>query len=190
MFLLRIKNVNNITKHVNIVNIEKLAYYKIQLLLKFHKISFLKKLNKKFFNNNFFVENKTVAKDFIEYILNISLSNKNTNVFITDLKGNIKTLVSIGFLDLQQKQKIKNSTIILKLLLLVFAKFSLQNSIFIGLHLTNFTKFHASFVLSLLKDHIKIKSLRIFNNKPHNGCRPRKLKRKKVKRIFFDNWKE
>jgi ribosomal protein S11 len=49
----------------------------------------------------------------------------------------------------------------------------------IALHLTNVNFFSYNYVLSKLEEKFFITYIRVFDTTPHNGCRPRKIKRGK-----------
>jgi ribosomal protein S11 len=49
----------------------------------------------------------------------------------------------------------------------------------IALHLTNINYFSYSYVLFKLQEKFFITYIRVFDSIPHNGCRPRKMKRGK-----------
>ena len=55
----------------------------------------------------------------------------------------------------------------------------------VALHLKNFNKHLSLFVLNFLFKYRNIGMLKISNSQPHNGCRPRKIKRKKRQRLNF-----
>jgi len=183
MFLLSINKINNFFKSSN-SDIKQLNFLKTQLV---NKIKFLNKLkqNKKIKNLSLILNKTQILETPVKYILGVSLSNTNSIVYVTDIKGNVQFLASAGFVGLSGKQKIKKPAIFVKLLRLLLNKQSFLKNSYIALHLKNFTKFNAFFVISLLKKHLKISFVRVFNNKRHNGCRPKKLKRKKRRRVFF-----
>lgn len=179
MFLLRIKNINDLSKlksnKSELLFLKEEFFSKLYLLKKFKKVKLLSLLRNQ----------KKSSENVISYIIGISLTNTNVNIYVTDIKGNVKLLASAGNLGLNGKQKTKKPAVIIKLLRLVLTKMAFLNTGYIALHLKNFTEFYVSFIVSLIKKHLNIELLRVFNNKPHNGCRPKKLKRKKRKKLSF-----
>ena len=53
----------------------------------------------------------------------------------------------------------------------------------VALHLKNFNQRLGLFTISLLLKYYNIELIKIYNNEPHNGCRPKKQKRKKKQRL-------
>ena len=115
----------------------------------------------------------------IKYILSINLLEKNTFVNVTDIKGNLKFFKSAGFVGLKGKQKAKQPLALNNLTnsLKSDAKFLYNEPI--ALHLTNINYFSYSYVLFKLQEKFFITYIRVFDSIPHNGCRPRKMKRGK-----------
>ena len=167
---LKIKNLNNT---------ERLLFYKKQI----------KQLNKKYSNK---IKNKnTISKksffkhNLLNYIIKITLTKTNIFLNITDIKGNLKVFLSSGSLNLKGRQKTTqpNSIILLLKKLFLNAKF-LKNKT-IGLQFKNIKPYHELMILNILKNKIFIKYLRSYNCYPHNGCRPKKIKRfkRRTKRL-------
>lgn len=158
------------------------------LKVKFKKqIKFLNllKTNKKTKDLSLIFKNKIKSGSPLKYVLGISLSNTNTNVYVTDVKGKIKYLSSAGFLGLSGNQKIKKPAVLIKLLQLTIKKTEFMGNLPIALHLKNFTESYVSLILSIVSKYFNIKHIRVYNNKPYNGCRPKKIKRKKRRKKFF-----
>lgn len=186
MFLLHINGISKFSKN-HLSHLKQLNFLKKKLI---NKINFLK-TNKKtkslsiVLKKNPMNNKNKISKNFIKHIIGITLSNSNTNVYISDIKGKIKHFSSAGSLGLNGKQKIKKPLVLIKLLRYVLSRAKFIKKSSVALHLRNFTEFHASLVLSLLNKYFLIEVVRIFNNKPHNGCRPKKLKRKKRRKLVF-----
>lgn len=180
MFLLSIKNKKVVEKDL-FSSVEKLAALKRNLLNRIQLLNLLKKTK----CLSLFMQKDLPLKNSIKYIIGISLTNTNIYVYLSDIKGKIYFIFSSGFLGIKGKQKIRKPTVLLKLVKLALSKIKLQNNSQIGVHLKNFAEFYASNVLLLLKKYLTINFIRIFNNKPYNGCRPRKIKRKKRGMLVF-----
>lgn len=170
----------NYVFNLNLLHIKQLNFFKKKLI---NKINILKH-NKK---HTYYItkNNNKVNEEPIKHIVGITLSNSNTNFYFSDIKGKIKFFLSSGFLGLSGKQKIKKPVILVKLLRYVLSKLNFLSNYTIALHLKNFTKFYASIVVTLLNKYVLIELIRIYNNKPHNGCRPKKIKRKKRRTVVF-----
>ena len=54
-----------------------------------------------------------------------------------------------------------------------------------AIHLQNFNEVLVKVIYSFLIRHYNLEVVQVQNNQPHNGCRPKKLKRKKRRRIYF-----
>nr|YP_010377286.1 ribosomal protein S11 [Odontella aurita]QYB22935.1 ribosomal protein S11 [Odontella aurita] len=130
-------------------------------------------------------QNKNLFKHCIHYIVNVNLTYTNTFINITDIKGNVKICYSGGSVKLKSKQKIKQPTAILTLLkqLIINAKFLTNNSL--AIHFKNTRTNYESYIIKLLIQKFYVKSVKSYNFQPHNGCRPKKIKRLKKKYIKF-----
>lgn len=56
----------------------------------------------------------------------------------------------------------------------------LKNST-VALHFKNVKRFHELFFINILKTKLYVKSFQSYNLHPHNGCRPKKLKKIKIR---------
>jgi len=130
------------------------------------------------------VKNKTNFKSFkqnpLNYILTLIISQTNTLVTLSNTEGKLLISLSSGCLNLKKRQKKLQPLALISLLksLTLIADFNSKESVTI--HFKNVKSYYESLVINLLKDVIFIKSIKSYNLQPHNGCRPRKLK--KIKR--------
>ena len=146
-------------------------------------VSFLKQIDEK--NQikrfslvyNYFFSFK--PKNLIKYIISINLLEKNTFLNVTDIRGNLKFFRSAGFVELKGKRKIKQPLALNNLIDSLKNKASLLYNKPVALHLTNVNFFSYKYVVSKLENFFFITFIRVFDSKPHNGCRPKKIKRKK-----------
>ena len=131
--------------------------------------------------SKFNLNNKSSNKNSIVYIINVILSPSNSFVNVTDLNNNVLLSLSAGELGLTKFQKKTQPTALLHIfkVLLVKAKFLQNNSV--ALHFRNVKRFHESFFINLLKTKLYIRSFQSYNLVPHNGCRPKKLKKIKIR---------
>ena len=165
---------------LNLLQIKQLNFFKKKLI---NKINILKN-NKKNIYYTLKTKNK-INENPVKHIIGITLSNSNTNLYFSNIKGKIQFFLSSGFLGLSGKQKIKKPVILIKLIRYVLSKLGFLDNSSTALHLRNFTKFYASLVITLLNKYVLIELIRVYNNKPHNGCRPKKIKRKKRGSVIF-----
>ena len=130
------------------------------------------------------VKNPTNFKSFkqnpLNYILTLIVSQTNTLVTLSNTEGKLLISLSSGCLNLKKRQKKLQPLALISLLksLILIADFNSKKSVTI--HFKNVKSYYESLVINLLKDVIFIKSIKSYNLQPHNGCRPRKLK--KIKR--------
>jgi len=168
---------------------KKQIYNKLILKLNAHikkidtKVSFLNQINEKnkIKNINLICNNTlcTKPKPLIKYVLSINFLEKNTFVNVTDIKGRLKFFKSAGSVELKGKQKTKQPLALNSLInaLKSDAKFLYGEPV--ALHLKNVNFFSYNYVLSKLQEKFFITFIRVFDSIPHNGCRPRKIKRGK-----------
>lgn len=123
-------------------------------------------------------------QDFmVMYIINVSFLKANTTIHVSDIRGNLKLFFSAGSVDLAGKQKKKRRIAVSKLISLLLKKARFLNRKPIALHLNN-VNFYKNLIVRKLKRNLYIKIIKIFNQTPHNGCRKRKLRRKKYTKKF------
>lgn len=133
-----------------------------------------KKLNAEFDNNQNLV---------VMYIINISFLKANTTIHISDIKGNMKLFYSAGSVGLAGKQKKKRRIAVSKLISLLLKKSIFLKNKPIALHLSN-VNFYRNLIVSKLKKTLYIRVIKSFNQTPYNGCRKKKLRRKKYTKKF------
>lgn len=172
-------------------------YLQIKILLKklFFKIIFLKKtdtyklllneLNKyKLLKKNLIDSNKNNldVNKLVNYILIINMSLTNTMVHLTNTKGKLLVSLSAGQLNFKGKQKRKQPSVLIMLLKELLIKTRFVKNKTIAVHFKNTKEYHESLVISMLKEKFFIQFIKSYNLLPHNGCRPKKLKRLKSKK--------
>ena len=155
-----------------------------------NQINYLKKLKENSYKNlkikNASIKNGKDLKtqDFIiMYIITISFLKANTTIHISDTKGNLKAFYSAGNVGLTGKQKRKRRIAISKLISLILKKTTFLGSKPVALHLKN-VNFYKNLIVRKLKRNLYLKIIKIFNQAPYNGCRKKKLRRKKYTKKF------
>ena len=136
-------------------------------------------------NTHTFLINKSIKP--INYILGVKIYKTNVIIYLSDIKGNIKFFYTAGSLNLKKNQKRKKVVVLTKLLkvLLLNINFLTKKDV-IALYLQNFNEGLVKVVYFFLIKHYNLEIVQINNNQPHNGCRPRKLKRKKRRKLNFN----
>lgn len=188
MFLSKILT-NKTTK----INSKTFLYLQIQKALKqlYFTIKLLKKSQKnshKIYQiiNNY---NKNLSKlkklnclqnsKLISYIITINMLPTNTMVNLLNSNGNLLLSLSAGHIQLKGKQKKKQPTVLILLLKELLLKANFINNTALTLHFKNTKFYHESLTISMLSEKFFVQFIKSYNLLPHNGCRPKKLKRLK-----------
>lgn len=174
-------------------NINKYTYIsKLSDFLKILKKSrVLKKFNKSFYLHvkkrlgntklNFLNRRKTLPKNVIRYIINIISFRYNTVVSVTDTSGKVIVTVSEGLIKLSKESKQAKPIHVVKLLknLLVNATFIKNKAV--SIKFKNVKRHQEAFFINCLKSKVFIKSIESNKLIPHNGCRPKKIRKIKLR---------
>lgn len=178
---------NNTDKHIYLFKLIKVINYLNKLKKLNPSISlYSKQANKLTFFEN---ELKTISikQNMVSYIINIILTPANTVVNITDINGNVIISISAGLIKLTKFQKKSQPTALLNIFKILLAKSKFLQNKAVALHFKNVKRFHELFFITALKNKIFIKSFQSYNLAPHNGCRPKKIKRikRRTKRLVL-----
>lgn len=119
----------------------------------------------------------------VMYIINISFLKANTTIHISDIKGNMRLFYSAGSVGLIGKQKRKRRIAALKLISLLLKRATFLNKRPVALHLKNVNSYR-NIIVSKLKRNLFIRVVKSFNQTPYNGCRKKKVRRKKYTKKF------
>lgn len=123
-------------------------------------------------------------QDFmVVYVVNVSFLKANTTIHVSDIRGNLKLFFSAGSVDLAGKQKKNRRIAVSKLISLLLKKARGLSRKPVALHLNN-VNFYKNLIVRKLKRNFYIRIIKIFNQTPHNGCRKKKLRRKKYTKKF------
>jgi small subunit ribosomal protein S11 len=136
------------------------------------------KINFKYINDSTFnlSNTDTKIKPLISYIINVNLSKSNTIISILDKEGNLKGYYTSGVLGFKGSQKTKKYTIITMLKNFLY-NFNFINNKSVLVNFKGVTKDQNLFIKKL-KEKVSIKAINYDNLLPHNGCRPKKIRRK------------
>nr|YP_009495457.1 ribosomal protein S11 [Eunotia naegelii]AWQ64104.1 ribosomal protein S11 [Eunotia naegelii] len=138
----------------------------------------IKTLNK----NKLITQKKNIIHPVL-YVVHISILKKNTTIQVTDTKGQLKLFCSASFsLKLSGKQKMMQPKVLISLLKYFLGKAYFLKNKLIALHVKYMNKNLLKLVIQRLKKNINIKTINYSNFFPHNGCRPKKIKRLKHKK--------
>lgn len=152
-------------------------------LLKKLKEKNYKKLSVKQFDTSLVQQNLNNQDLVIMYIVNISFLKANTTIHVSDTKGNMKLFYSAGSVGLTGKQKRKRRTAVSKLISLLIKKATFLKNKPVALHLNN-VNFYNNLIVSKLRHTLYIRLIKRFNQTPYNGCRKKKIRRKKYTKKF------
>ena len=142
----------------------------------------LKDNNYKFINSIYPEKNHQFVNDnLVTYIVDISFSKSNTFLHIMDFSGNLKFFYSAGSFNYLGKNKRARYVVFRDLYRVLVSKLKFLNSKPIALHLKN-VGYNKFWIVKKLKKKFFIKCVKSFDIYPHNGCRKRKMRRKKFKK--------
>lgn len=127
-------------------------------------------------------QNNTLIDNVILYIIDITFSRSNTFLHVTDSSGNLKFFCSAGHLQHKGKRNKKSRFSVFKSIYhILLTKLKFLKGKPIALHLKN-VGLKRFWIIKKLKIYFFIKIVKVFNLFPFNGCRKKKVKRKKFKK--------
>jgi ribosomal protein S11 len=139
--------------------------------------------NRKLITKNLNLKNRNFdcnsQQKMIRYIINIKFTASNTLVNVTDIEGNPKVFLSSGVVGLKGKMKKYHPTAIVKILKFLVSKIKFVGASPVAIHFIGAKRYQILLAIKLLKTKVFIKTIRNYNLKAYNGCRPRKMKRLK-----------
>ena len=145
-------------------------------------------LYKNFLTNNIKLFESVLNHLKIVSILKINMTKSNYFINITNTSGNTFFYITSGLKDFFGKQKTtKHSliTILQDIYKEIQKKFNLFNNN-ISIHFSGSEKNLNKNIVKKIKHYLKIKKISFFYLTPHNGCKPKKIKKiKKIKVNFY-----
>lgn len=153
----------------------KKMHNEMHLLNEFRESNYRKigsKLSKRIKNN--------ISETLVMYIIDISFSKKNTLIHISDCLGNVKFFYSAGCFEQNGRAKISRAAILKKFYRLLISKFKFLRKAPVAIHFKNADS-NMFWFLKKLKKKLFIGVVKHFNLYPYNGCRKKKIQRKKFK---------
>ena len=178
------KNDYNINFDLNkfLKNIELKKKYIKNLKHKIFLLNNIKKKNYKFLNR-INVKKKNYFHKYnplVVYIVSFSFPRSNSFLYVSDFAGNLKFFCSAGSFNSTGKNK-KIRWIVFKKFYKVLLNLKFLKNKPIALHLKN-VRLNKSWIIKKLKKKFFIKIIQNFDLYPHNGCRKKKVRRKKFKK--------
>jgi ribosomal protein S11 len=166
---------------LNIISIKK-QYLKI-LKNQFLLINSIKQKNYKLLYYNLAKENQfhgSINTNVVTYVIGITFSRSNTFLHVMDSYGKLKFFSSAGLFNFKGKDKKSRYNVFKHFLRVLTKKLTFLRDQPIALHLKN-VRSKQFWVVRRLKKKFFIVCLKIFDLSPFNGCRNRKIKRKKFR---------
>jgi len=125
-----------------------------------------------FFNKSNFKSNKQ-----IHYIFIISLNY--SNIFINIINNNKEQICSfsLGYAKFKSLDKITKKYTLLQTIKSIIKKYTIKQRN-IALHISSNNSIYNKLIINFLKTYYYIHLIKFYNYFPHNGCRPKKKRRK------------
>jgi hypothetical protein len=167
------KNIKLKKQYINILN------------NKVYKLQIIKEQNYKNLNFSSFLKTKVpiLQEDFlVSYIIDITFARSNTLLNIMDSSGNLKFFLSAGLLNYKGKRKKSRSPIMADFLKVIISKFKFLKKHPVALHFKNPILSNSRWLTRQLEKKLFVRVVRFFVLYPHNGCRKKKIRRKKFRR--------
>lgn len=177
-------NNNNLVKNFNLNNFLGFINLKKQYFKNLENMKLqLTKKNRIFVKDSSMILNNSfgIQNGLVTYIVDVKFTRSNTLVHVADFSGNLKFFYSAGLASYKGKNKKARYTVFRDLYRMLISKLVFLSGKPIALHLTNVAQ-NKKWLVKQLKKKFFIVSVRSFNRYPHNGCRKRKIRRKKFKK--------
>lgn len=179
-----IKTQNNLNKFFKNINLKKKYIKKLKSTMNLLQNN----LKNKNYKNLVVIDNNNRYNDYylkedflVTYIIDITFSKTNTLMHVMDFAGNLKFFCSAGSLQYKGKRKkISRYPVFRYMYKILVYKLKFLKGQPLALHLKNVgsTKF---LIIKLLKKKLFIKIVKSYDLYPHNGCRKKKVIRKKIR---------
>lgn len=124
--------------------------------------------------------NESINEHVVVYIIDITFSRSNTFLHVMDSKGQLKFFASAGHFKYKGKNKKFRLNVLKSVYKVLLTKLKYLKNKPIALHLKN-VGFNKFWIIKKLKSKFYIKTIKVFNLFPFNGCRNKKIRRKKMK---------
>lgn len=124
---------------------------------------------------------KNINQNIVRYVINIISFPSNTIVNVTDVNGKVLVNVSEGLINLAKDAKQSKPIQVVKLLKNLLVKANFIKNKAISINFKNVKRYQESFFINSLKNKVFIKSIQSNRLIPHNGCRPKKVRKIKLR---------
>lgn len=124
---------------------------------------------------------KNISQNVIRYIINIISFPSNTVVSVADVNGKVLVTVSEGLANLSKDSKQSKPIQVVKLLKTLLVKASFIKNKAVSINFKNVKRYQECFFINSLKNKVFIKFIQSNRLIPHNGCRPKKLRKIKLR---------
>jgi ribosomal protein S11 len=174
----------NLNKFLNGIKLKK--QYIEKLKNKISELNVVSKTDSKDLGSVVVAKNHSGIKNdhLVMYIIDISFSETNTLLHVTDFAGNLEFFCSAGSLNYKGKQKKQRFAIFKDLFRILVSKLTFLKGKPIALHLKN-VRSNKFWIMRKLKKRFFIRIVRNYNLYPFNGCRKKKMRRKRFKKKKF-----
>lgn len=185
-----IKSYNfNLNKFLKNITLKK--QYMKKLIDKTVWLTHVKEHNYKHTSYNLFLSNPSFKEEnsLITYIIYISFSHSNTSLHITDFSGALKFSCLAGNLSFKGKNKKARNPVLKAIIKVIRKKFKMLQRKPVALHLKNVGR-KKRFIIKKLGKELSIQVIKCFSLYPYNGCRRKKIRRRKFKkkRLKRNGW--
>lgn len=178
-----LNNINNsyLNKFLRDIKLKK-QYFK-NLKTKMELVSNIKEKNYTSLYPVLVFNKKYLLNDnnLITYIIDITFSRSNTYVHVMDFSGKLKFFYSSGSFNYSGKSKRSRYTVFRNIYRILLTKLKFLQGKPIAIHLKN-VGFNKFWIIKKLKKRFFVRCVKSFNIYPHNGCRKKKIRRKKFKK--------
>jgi ribosomal protein S11 len=143
----------------------------------------LKEHNYKHTSYNLFLSNLALKKEnnLITYIIYIKFSRSNTSLHITDFSGTLKFSCLAGNLSFKGRDKKARNPVLKAVIKVIRKKFKMLQHKPVALHLKNVGR-KKRYIIKKLENELSIQIIKCFSLYPYNGCRKKKIRRRKFKK--------
>lgn len=180
---IKTQNNLNLNKFFSDIKLKKQYIKKLR-----SKHDLLHDFKKNYKNLSLSIFKKSGSKSFtkesflVTYIIDITFSRTNTLLHVMDFSGNLKFFCSAGLMKYKGKSKKKTRYLILRDMFRIFnSKLKFLKLQPLALHLKNVGSAKFWIVKKFLKKKLFVKIVKSYDLYPHNGCRKRKVRRKKIR---------
>lgn len=124
----------------------------------------------------------TIVDFSVSYIIGVTYTKSNTHLFVSDISGKLIYHCSTGYLQFKGRDRKFRSNMLNNIRKIFLTKFKSLKDKRVALHLKNVGKKSLISIVQKLKDLVFIVTIRNFTALSYNGCRARKVSRKKYKK--------